>query len=113
MATAFLRLPFAVIPLPLLLLHLDPTRERGRDGRTVAPEDLVGPGQVEEVVHLPLALWQVDAQALLRLLRGGGGTSVPLRCCRRRRRRGRFFHNSLLLHDHFNLKIAEKKMIKR
>ena len=53
----------------------------------MASEDLVGPGQVEEVVHLSLALGQVDAQTVFR------GGSIRLR-----RRRGRVLHVSLMLH---------------
>ena len=60
----------------------DPSRKRRRDDGTAAPEDLVGPGQVEEVVHLFLALGQVDAQTVLCL----------------RRRRVRVLHSSLQLH---------------
>ena len=54
----------------------------------MSPEDLVRPGQVEEVVHFSLALWQVDAQAVPR------GDIVRLRC---RRRRGRVLHDSLIM----------------
>ena len=67
----------------------DPSRKRRRDGRTVAPEDLVGPRQVEEVVHLSLVLWQVDAQTTM-FCRGG----IRLRRCIR----VGVLHNSLILH---------------
>ena len=76
----------------------DPSRKRWGDGRTVAPEDLVGPRQVEEVVHLSLALWQVDAQTI------SGRGDIRLRC----RRRVGVFHDSLILHGPLSSLSAEK-----
>ena len=55
------------------VLPADPSRQPGRDSRAVSLEYLVGPREVEEVVHLPLAPRQLQAQARRPRLRGGGG----------------------------------------
>ena len=59
-----------------VILPADPSRKPGRDSRAVSLEYLVGPGEVEEVVHLLLAPRQVQAQPLLGLRsRGRSGGS--------------------------------------